>query len=51
MVFHFRFGDTGFSCDDIPDGEKSAYLSATLTGETLDGTPIEGSGELRLVRE
>ncbi len=51
MVFHFRFGDTGFSCADISDGEKSANLTGTLTGETQDGTAIEGEDNLRLVRE
>ena len=50
LVFHFRFGDTGFSCADIADGDKSANLTGTLTGETEDGTPIEGEDNLRLVR-
>lgn len=34
MVFRFRFGDTGFSCDDIVPGDKSANLTGKLTGET-----------------
>ncbi len=51
MVFHFRFGDTGFSCADIPDGDKSANLTGTLTGETQDGTAIEGQDNLLLVNE
>ena len=51
MVFHFLFGDTGFSCGDIPDGDKSANLTGTLTGETQDGTAIGGLDNLRLVRE
>jgi len=50
MVFHFRFGDTGFSCDDIPAGEKSVTLDAKLTG-TADGAVIEGGDSLRLVKE
>lgn len=50
MVFHFRFGDTGFSCDDL-DGEKSANLTGKLTGATQDGTAIEGEDGLRLVKE
>jgi hypothetical protein len=49
LVLHFRFGDTDFGCDDIPEGEKAAYLPAKLTGETLDGTPIVGEDILRLV--
>ena len=51
MVFHFRFGDTGFSCGDIPDGDKSFTLTGTLTGETEDGTAIEGEDNLRLVNQ
>ena len=51
MVFHFRFGDTGFSCDDIPAGEKSFTLTGTLTGETQNGTAIEGEDNLRLVNQ
>jgi hypothetical protein len=48
MVFHFRFGDTGFSCSDIPSGEKSVTLPAYLTGSTVDGTTIQGEDTLRL---
>ena len=30
MVFHFKFTETGFGCDDIPDGEKSLMLPGKL---------------------
>ncbi len=40
MVFHFRFGDTGFSCADIPAQEKSVTLTGNLTGTTNGGMPI-----------
>ena len=33
LVFHFRFGDTTLDCNST---------EGTLTGETFDGTPIEG---------
>ena len=48
MVLHFRLGDTGFSCDDL-NGAKSVTLTAKLTGNTQDGTEIEGEDTLRLV--
>lgn len=51
MVFHFRFGDTGFSCADIPDTENSVDLTGILTGATNDGTAIQGQDTLRLVRK
>ncbi len=51
MVFHFLFGETGFSCADIPLGNKSVTLTGRLTGETQDGTAIEGEDNLRLVRD
>jgi len=50
MVFHFRFGDTGFSCNDNSEGGKSVFLNANLTG-TANGTPIMGEDTLRLVLE
>ena len=34
LVFHFYTQETGIACGDI---------EATLTGETLDGIPIEGT--------
>ena len=34
MVVHFKTQETGIACGDT---------SATLTGETFDGTAIEGS--------
>ena len=49
LVFHFLFEDTEFSCDDIPDGEKSVTLDATLAGEAA-GEPILGVDSLRLMR-
>jgi lysophospholipase L1-like esterase len=50
LVFHFRFGDTGFSCDDIPEGQDSVGLRARLTGEA-DGKPIAGEDTLQLVKQ
>jgi hypothetical protein len=50
LMFHFRFGDTGFSCDDIPEGQDSVGLRARLTGEA-EGKPIEGEDTLQLVRQ
>jgi hypothetical protein len=47
MVFHFRFEDTGFTCDDL-EGRKSVALPAKLTG-TANETPIVGEDALRLV--
>lgn len=49
LVFHFRFADTGWTCDDIPAGDTAANLTATLTGLMTDGTPIIGQDILRLV--
>ena len=48
MIFHFDFQSTGFGCDDIPPGEKSAELVGILTGELSDGTAIQGKDILRL---
>jgi hypothetical protein len=50
LVFHFRFGDTGFSCDDIPEGQDSVGLRARLTGEA-QGKPLAGEDALQLVRQ
>jgi lysophospholipase L1-like esterase len=50
LVFHFRFGDTGFSCDDIPEGQESVVLRAKLTGEA-QGKPLVGEDTLQLVRQ
>jgi hypothetical protein len=49
LLFHFRFGDTGFSCDDIPEGQDSVGLTARLTGEA-DGRPLAGEDTLQLAR-
>ncbi|MHA2101439.1 MAG: LamG-like jellyroll fold domain-containing protein, partial [Candidatus Kariarchaeaceae archaeon] len=51
MVFHFKFGETGFSCVDVPEGEKDVYLDAKLTGSTYNNEIIEGVDVLRLVKE
>jgi hypothetical protein len=50
LVFHFRFGDIGFSCDDIPEGQESVGLRARLTGEA-EGKPLAGEDALQLVRQ
>jgi hypothetical protein len=50
LLFHFRFRDTGFTCDDIPEGQDAIGLTAKLTGKA-DGTPIAGEGSLQLVRQ
>jgi hypothetical protein len=48
MLFGFRFKDTGFSCVDIPAGERSIDVSPILTGPAQipvrndDGTPKPG---------
>jgi hypothetical protein len=40
LVLHFRTRDTGIKCGDT---------SASLTGETFDGNPIQGSDTLKTV--
>jgi hypothetical protein len=40
LMLHFRTQDTGISCEDE---------SATLTGETLDGQPFEGTDSIQTV--
>ncbi len=40
LVFHFRYGDTNLDCSST---------EGTLTGETFDGTPIEGTDAVRTV--
>lgn len=40
MVFHFRVAETGIASGDV---------SATLTGELLDGTPFDASDSVRTV--
>jgi hypothetical protein len=50
LVFHFRFGDTGFSCDDIPQGQEAVGLRARLTGEADGPIAILGEGTLQLVK-
>jgi len=48
MIYAFRFGDTGFSCGDIPAGQRRATLEATLTG-WMEGGSVEGTDGLTLV--
>jgi hypothetical protein len=40
LVLHFRTRATGIKCGDI---------SASLTGETVDGEPIQGSDSIKTV--
>ena len=40
LVFHFRLGDTGLTCDST---------ETTLMGETFDGTPFSGVDSVRMV--
>lgn len=40
LVFHFRLGDTDLACDSA---------EGTLTGETYDGQPIEGTDAVRMI--
>jgi hypothetical protein len=47
MVFHFRLGDTDFSCADIPGGASSALIPAILSGQA-GGEEFEGSGEFEM---
>ncbi len=49
MVYSFRFGDTGFSCADIPLGQHSARVEATLSGWMGD-IYLEGRDSLTLFR-
>ena len=49
LVFHFEFAETGFGCDDIPDGKNSVTLTGKLTGNLTAGAPIEGTDTIRLV--
>jgi hypothetical protein len=43
LVFHFRLGDTDFSCADIPIG-SSAFIPATISGQLAGGEEFEGTG-------
>lgn len=49
MLFHFRMEDAGFSCADVPAGEKWTTLAATLTGKTVEGRSFQGTDSLRLL--
>lgn len=48
LVLHFKLGDTGFSCADVPAGQKDVTLPARLTG-FADAIGIDGEDTLRLV--
>ncbi|HUG80716.1 MAG TPA: hypothetical protein VML01_03570 [Bryobacterales bacterium] len=47
LVFHFRLGDTGFSCADITSG-NSALIPATLSGQLAGGEEFEGTGQFEM---
>ena len=47
LIFHFDFQSTGFSCAEIPAGEKSVTLDGTLTGVGGNG-PFSASSDIRL---
>jgi hypothetical protein len=49
LLVAFRFGDTGFDCQDIPQGQDSVDLTAHVTG-AANGVAVGGEGTLRLVR-
>ena len=49
MVYIFRLGDTGFSCVDIPPGQRYTSVQGTLTGWVDEG-PVYGVDVLRLFR-
>ena len=51
LLLHFRSGSTGFSCADIPAGQKSATLPSKVSGATVDGRAIAGEDTLRLLRQ
>jgi hypothetical protein len=40
LLFHFRLGDTGLSCDSV---------EGILTGELRSGTSFTGSAEVSMV--
>jgi len=50
LVFRFRFGETGFSCEDIPEGSGETFLLGWLVAATLDEEGVWGVDEIRLVR-
>jgi hypothetical protein len=50
MLFVFAFGQTGFSCLDVPPGAKSVTLNGILKGKTLDQKDFTDSDTLKLVR-
>ena len=47
MVYTFRFSDTGFSCADVPTGQHSVIVQATLTG-WMGNIFLEGMDNLTL---
>ena len=42
MVYVFRFGDTGFTCADVPGGRFFADVDGKLTGSMEAGPVIWG---------
>lgn len=49
MVYVFRFGDTGFSCADIPAGQRFANVEGKLTGK-VGMVDVLGVDVVRLFR-
>ncbi|MBM3122274.1 MAG: hypothetical protein FJZ97_08830 [Chloroflexi bacterium] len=49
MVYTFRFGDTGFSCTDIPRGQRYTRVEGILTAMMGD-VYLEGKDNLTIVR-
>ena len=48
IVLHFRLGDTGFGCADIPAGASDVTLPGRLTG-LAGGISLDGVDAIRLV--
>jgi hypothetical protein len=47
LVFHFRLGDTGLTCDST----QGTLVGETFVGETFDATPVEGSDSVNMVQK
>jgi Thrombospondin type 3 repeat len=50
MIFHFRFGDTGFTCADIPTGKTAYTVRGVLMGTATGNVDVTGSDNLILER-